>query len=209
MNATATYVDGVPTSGGSFKAAIDSGTSVRAFAFLSPSLFASEVCILIFVLSSHDLLQLTYLPVTVAAALFSQVPGASRSTHYSSQGVDAYIYPCTSTAKIAFSFDGSVNQYYLDAGDLNLGGSSYESGFCVSAVMGMDATSPYGNRVAILGDTFMKSWTTVFNYGPNYPAQESTVGFAAADGKSVGCPTGCVAHLLSCFSISLPSAQLC
>jgi hypothetical protein len=106
-----------------------------------------------------------YTPRSVAAALFATLPGARLSTQYSQQDADTYIYPCSSTAKVALSFGGSVNQYAIDAGDLNLGRSAFNSGYCVAALIGMDATSPYGFPVAIIGASklFWRLFTS-FNY---------------------------------------------
>lgn len=96
---------------------------------------------------------LTYLPRSVAKAVFDSIPGAFRAADYSSSTTDLYLYPCSTTAVIALSFDGSANQYSIDAGDLNLG--EVDATHCLAALIGMDSQSPYGSSVAIIGGKFV------------------------------------------------------
>lgn len=86
-----------------------------------------------------------------------------------------YKYPCTSTTPVSLTFSGSSNQYAINAKDLSLGRTSSGSSLCVGAILGMDITDANGAKFAIVGDTFIKSWYSVFNYNVN---GKPAVGFA-------------------------------
>lgn len=134
-------VVGGSTVGGSFPAAIDTGTT------------------------------LIYVPTAVATALYAAVPGSSADT---TDGTGYYYYPCDSTTTLAISFDG--NPYSIDLADFNLGTAS--GGNCVGGIIGQDMQDSNGDNLAIVGDEFLKSWYTVFNYDGSSSGAPA-VGFAA------------------------------
>ncbi|KZO97330.1 aspartic protease [Calocera viscosa TUFC12733] len=113
---------------------------------------------------------LIYIPTSAATALYNAIPGAKADPD---EGNGMYSYPCSSNPTVAFSFAGSSNAYAIDPRDFNLGPAS-ESGMCVGGVIGMDVTDTNGEPLAIIGDEFLKSWYSVYNFdGPK-------VGFAKA-----------------------------
>ncbi|EJT98207.1 aspartic protease [Dacryopinax primogenitus] len=113
---------------------------------------------------------LIYLPSAATAALYKAIPGSRED---SQQGTGMYAYPCNSNPTVAFTFAGSSNEYTIDLRDFNLGPSE-EQGMCVGGVIAMDMKDTNGEPLAIIGDEFLKSWYSVYNFdGPK-------VGFAKA-----------------------------
>lgn len=116
-----------------------------------------------------------YVPTTVAASIYGAIPGASKDTVNSGNGVTYYKYPCASTTPIALTFSGSTRRYAIDPRDMNLGRTYSGSSLCVGSILGMDITDANGAKFAIVGDTFIKSWYSVFNYNVG---GKPAVGFA-------------------------------
>lgn len=113
---------------------------------------------------------LIYLPSSATAALYGAIPGARSDPE---EGSGMYAYPCSSNPVVAFSFAGSTNAYTIDLRDFNLGPAE-EQGMCVGGVIAMDIQDGNGEPLAIIGDEFLKSWYSVYNFdGPK-------VGFAKA-----------------------------
>lgn len=119
---------------------------------------------------------LVYVPSSIAAAIYAAIPGAMLDAQDSGNGVSYYQYPCTSTTPVAFTFAGSTNQYTINPKDFNLGRQSMASTNCIGAIIGMDVQDANGQNFAIVGDTFIKSWYSVFSY--NAINGKPAVGFA-------------------------------
>ncbi|KIJ68155.1 hypothetical protein HYDPIDRAFT_25599 [Hydnomerulius pinastri MD-312] len=103
-----------------------------------------------------------YVPDATAQSIYNSIQGAGPSG--SNDGF--YYYPCDSQVQISFVFN---NIYFaLDPQDFNLGTSDSESGTCVGAIIG---SSQFTN-IAIIGDSFIKSYLTVFDY-----SHDARVGF--------------------------------
>ncbi|KAG8963616.1 Type I transmembrane sorting receptor [Tulasnella sp. 425] len=86
-------------------------------------------------------------------------------------GEGAYAFPCDSVdklGKISFGFGGK--KYEIDARDFNAGPETDGSSECIGAIFGEDLWED----IAVLGDAFMKSWYSVFDYG------NLAIGFAKA-----------------------------
>ncbi|KAL8280218.1 hypothetical protein RQP46_007332 [Phenoliferia psychrophenolica] len=113
---------------------------------------------------------LIYLPTAVAATVYAAIPGASKSTAYSSSGSDVYTYPCSSSATVQFTFGGLSTQFAVDSRDFNLGYATIDYQTCVGGIIG--STFSDGNPLAII--EFLKSWYSVIE-DDNY-AQRGTKG---------------------------------
>ncbi|KAF8339773.1 aspartic peptidase domain-containing protein [Cantharellus anzutake] len=100
---------------------------------------------------------LVYLPNGVAESLYNQIPGARRATQF---GDGFWTYPCASTLAIGFVIDG--NSYSISPFDFNLGRTSTTSTECVAGILSIGDGFPPG--LAILGDEFLKSWYTTYDY---------------------------------------------
>lgn len=85
---------------------------------------------------------LIYVPSSLAAAIYSQVPGATNDTADSTAGgTQFYMFPCGANITIAFTFAGIANASFgIDLADLNIGASSDDSSQCIGSVIGQDAT---------------------------------------------------------------------
>ncbi|KAK4705578.1 hypothetical protein P7C70_g625, partial [Phenoliferia sp. Uapishka_3] len=142
---------------------------------------------------------LIYVPSAVAQSIYAQIPGASIDTTDSGNGVTYYKYPCSSTTVVAMSFAGSSKSYSINAQDFNLGG--YSSTLCVGGIIGMNIQDTNGQSQSlsvaathrktsgltfrfcpldfgIIGDEFLKSWYSVYNYAAPSTGKPA-VGFAA------------------------------
>ncbi|TFL03171.1 aspartic peptidase domain-containing protein [Pterulicium gracile] len=110
---------------------------------------------------------LIYLPELVAAVFYKLIPGAKPSTEY---GPEFYTFPCYGAPiQIAFSFEGqplSINMM-----DFNLGRTSASSSECIGGIVSLGRGFP--TNLAIVGDEFLKSWYTTFDY-----SNGGRVGFA-------------------------------
>jgi len=131
---------------------------------------------------------LIYLPTATVDAIYAQVPGAVADTSDGqTYGGTVYSYPCDSNPNVGFSFGGINGQVFtIDPTDFNLGTASSGNGQCVGGIIGMDFTNGVtGQSIGIVGDEFLKSWYSVFDYntaaGSGSTATSSArVGFAAA-----------------------------
>lgn len=108
---------------------------------------------------------LWYVPSSVASAFYSQLGGIS----YGQNGY--YSIPCNTQR---FNLTAVFNnvQYSVDLSDLLIGFADSSRQNCVFGIVAQDTTDPNGNPMAIVGDAFLKSVYTVFDYG------NSRVGFA-------------------------------
>ncbi|KAL8276492.1 hypothetical protein RQP46_011093 [Phenoliferia psychrophenolica] len=136
VNATPFVVDGVAVGAG-YGAAIDTGTT------------------------------LVYVPTVVAASLYAAIPGASADTADSAESGSSsgtYQYPCNMTTTIALTFAGAPGVFSIDLADLSIGQSTQDPSMCIGGIIGMDFSDAAGDNIAIVGDLFLKSWTSVFSY---------------------------------------------
>lgn len=70
-----------------------------------------------------------------------------------------------STPSVAFTFGGiSTKSFAINSLDFNTGPFDLGSKLCVGAIMGSDQQDVNGVNFAIIGDTFIKNWYTVFSY---------------------------------------------
>ncbi|ORX34433.1 aspartic protease [Kockovaella imperatae] len=112
---------------------------------------------------------LIYVPTSAASAFYNAIPGSS------SAGNGAYNYPCDFSGTVGFNFP-NIGNLDFNVNDLNAGNNG--DGTCVGAVQGQDIQDTNGNDFAIIGDVFIKSYYTVFNFGSNY------VAFSPANGNT-------------------------
>ncbi|KAG8860917.1 hypothetical protein FRB96_003652 [Tulasnella sp. 330] len=116
---------------------------------------------------------LIYIPTSYAKALYAKIPGAASAA--STVGTGFYSFPCSSAATL-----GPINlviggaSYAVNMADFNLGQVSSGSSSCVGGIIGEDIGGTGSNQLAIIGDEWIKSWYTVFDYG------NLRVGFASA-----------------------------
>ncbi|KAG8934118.1 hypothetical protein FRC01_005017 [Tulasnella sp. 417] len=110
---------------------------------------------------------LIYVPRAVASAIYRQIPGARQADAEYGEGF--WTYPCNSNLNIQLGFGD--NYFALNPVDFNLGRTEYGSTTCVGGILGMGAGFP--GDLAIIGDEFLKSWYSVFDY-----SHGARVGFA-------------------------------
>lgn len=101
---------------------------------------------------------LIYLPASYADEVYAMIPGAKPAPQF---GPEFYTYPCSTAPNVAFSFDG--RRFSISPLDFNLGLAAPNSSDCVGGVLslGSDGFPP---NLAIIGDVFLKSWYTTFDY---------------------------------------------
>ncbi|KAG9008067.1 Type I transmembrane sorting receptor [Tulasnella sp. JGI-2019a] len=110
---------------------------------------------------------LIYIPAAAAKNLYALIPGSQDAS--ASLGAGTYTYPCSMTlGTIAMVIDS--NSYALNPSDFNAGPVSNGSSTCVGAIFGDDSDP----GLATVGDTFLKTWVSIFDYDNN------RVGFAQA-----------------------------
>lgn len=109
---------------------------------------------------------LIYVPDDVAASFYQLIPGAKSATQY---GPGLYTFPCSSPVDIQFSFDGQL--FSISPLDFNLGRTDPNAQDCVGGVLGLGSAFP--PNLAIIGDEFLKSWYSTFDY-----ANGGRVGFS-------------------------------
>ncbi|KAG8958579.1 Type I transmembrane sorting receptor [Tulasnella sp. 425] len=109
-----------------------------------------------------------YIPPSQAAALYSKIPGAQLHT----DGTH-YVFPCASAStmsSVGIAFSGSTSVFNIQPSQFNLGPIAQGSESCAGAI----ASSGSEDSVALVGDTFISSWYSIFDYG------NMRVGFAQA-----------------------------
>ncbi|KAH8119288.1 acid protease [Phellopilus nigrolimitatus] len=109
---------------------------------------------------------LIYLPDEVAQSFYGLIPGAKQIDQF---GAGFFTYPCSSNLDIAFGFGG--NDFTISTRDFNLGRVAANSADCVGGILSLGDGFP--NNIAIIGDEFLKSWYTVYDY-----SNGARVGFA-------------------------------
>ncbi|KAG8950409.1 hypothetical protein FRC00_007678 [Tulasnella sp. 408] len=109
-----------------------------------------------------------YLPPSRAAALYANIPGAQLYINNR-----FYVFPCASAAtigQVGFTFRGSSNVFNIQPSQFNLGPVDTGSDMCAGAIL----SSGSEDDIALVGDAFMSSWYSIFDYG------NMRVGFAQA-----------------------------
>ncbi|KAG8984722.1 hypothetical protein FRB90_005140, partial [Tulasnella sp. 427] len=106
-----------------------------------------------------------YIPPSQASALYATIPNSTPDPDGRH-----YLFPCSSTPTVGLSFSGSTTVFNIQASQFNLGEMEEGSDMCVGAVL----SSGSEDGVALVGDAFMSSWYSIFDYG------NMAVGFAQA-----------------------------
>lgn len=99
--------------------------------------------------------KLIYVPTSAASAFWGAIPGSTAN------GDGSYNYPCNYAGPVGISFPNIGNLNFAIA-DLNIG--SVGGGMCAGAVLGQDIQDANGQNFAIVGDTFIKSYYTLFKW---------------------------------------------
>ncbi|KAL8280596.1 hypothetical protein RQP46_006919 [Phenoliferia psychrophenolica] len=106
---------------------------------------------------------LIYLPGSVAAAMWAQVPGAEKDVADSSSTSTFYQFPCQNKPSIAFVFGGNTIGYTITPDDINFGTATGSTTMCVGSIVGQEIQGSSSNQIAIIGDAFLKNVFTVFH----------------------------------------------
>ncbi|OBZ70691.1 Aspartic protease [Grifola frondosa] len=101
---------------------------------------------------------LIYVPDDVAAQFYGLIPGSQSAMQY---GAGFYTFPCAGPPIVSLSFNG--NPFSVHQSDFNLGRTSADSEDCVGGILAMGSGFP--SNLAIIGDEFLKSWYSVYDYG--------------------------------------------
>ncbi|KAG0701338.1 acid protease [Suillus ampliporus] len=109
---------------------------------------------------------LIYVPQMFASSIYARIPGAGPAANY---GSGFFSFPCNATLTISFSLGG--HDFELSIRDFNLGQDEDRSGNCIGGIVGID--DEFMNGFAIIGDEFLKSWYSVYDY-----SHGARVGFA-------------------------------
>ncbi|KZV64006.1 Asp-domain-containing protein [Peniophora sp. CONT] len=101
---------------------------------------------------------LIYLPERLTAAFYRAIGGRPASQY----GDGFWTYPCAANLNINFVFGG--HGFSLDPRDFNLGHTSSRSSDCIGAVLSLHSGQGFPDNLAIIGDAFLKSWYSVYDY---------------------------------------------
>ncbi|KAI0259259.1 aspartic peptidase domain-containing protein [Gloeopeniophorella convolvens] len=101
---------------------------------------------------------LIYVPQTVATAFYALIPGSERAPQY---GSGFWTVPCAPAPRVELSFGG--HRFALAPADFYLGRAGAGSKDCVAGVLAVGAGLP--PDLAIVGDEFLKSWYSTYDYG--------------------------------------------
>lgn len=96
----------------------------------------------------------------VAKQFYGLIPGSQDAS--ATYGSGFYTYPCSSTVTASLIF--SNRPYSIHKDDMNLGKLSDESEDCVGGIIGVSSEHGLPANLAIIGDVFLKSWYTTFDY---------------------------------------------
>ncbi|KAF8210169.1 aspartic peptidase domain-containing protein [Mycena galopus ATCC 62051] len=114
---------------------------------------------------------LIYLPEAVVYWVYAQIPN---SKHIFQPDFDFYTYPCSTVLDIKFNFGGEC--FSINPVDFNLGLVAPDSRDCVGGILPLSVASGFPQDLAIIGDEFLKSWYSIFDYGAEN--RSASVGFA-------------------------------
>ncbi|KAJ6475306.1 aspartic peptidase domain-containing protein [Mycena vitilis] len=107
---------------------------------------------------------LIYVPDAMCFEIYKMIPGSKPAAAQFGSGTvfsepKFYTYPCSTKLAIAFSFNG--RSFSIDMRDFNLGLSAEDSTDCVGGILPL---RDFPSNIAIIGDEFLKSWYTTFDY---------------------------------------------
>ncbi|KAM5538930.1 hypothetical protein V8D89_007425 [Ganoderma adspersum] len=100
---------------------------------------------------------LIYLPFDVADDFYALIPGSASAMQY---GAGFYTVPCDTTMRVALILRGET--FAIHPGDFNLGRTDADSNDCVGGILALGHGFP--PNLAIIGDEFLKSWYSIFDY---------------------------------------------
>ncbi|KAI0645583.1 aspartic peptidase domain-containing protein [Trametes meyenii] len=100
---------------------------------------------------------LIYVPKDVASNFYALIPGSEVTMEY---GPGFYTFPCDAKLSVSLSLGGKL--YGIQPSDFNLGRVDEDSPNCVGGILAMGDGFPVD--LAIVGDEFLKSWYSVFDY---------------------------------------------
>ncbi|KAG1723611.1 acid protease [Suillus paluster] len=108
---------------------------------------------------------LIYVPQAFASSIYAN-PGLAPAVNY---GSSFFSFPCDSNPTVSFSLGG--HDFGLSMQDFNLGRDADGSGNCIGGIVGLG--DKFIENFAIIGDEFLKSWYSVYDY-----SHGARVGFA-------------------------------
>ncbi|KAI0329693.1 acid protease [Cubamyces sp. BRFM 1775] len=100
---------------------------------------------------------LIYLPTDVATDFYGLIPGSATAVQY---GAGFYTFPCDTPFSVSLILGGQA--YSVHPADFNLGRTDDDSDNCVGGILALGNGFP--PDLAIIGDEFLKSWYSVFDY---------------------------------------------
>ncbi|KAL1939923.1 hypothetical protein VTO73DRAFT_9623 [Trametes versicolor] len=100
---------------------------------------------------------LIYLPDRVAADFYALIPGSAPAVQY---GAGFYTYPCDALPSVSLILSGKP--YAIHPDDFNIGRLEANSPDCVGGIIAL--SKGFAPDLAIIGDEFLKSWYSVFDY---------------------------------------------
>ncbi|KAI1795702.1 acid protease [Ganoderma leucocontextum] len=117
---------------------------------------------------------LIYLPAELADDFYALIPGSASAMQYGAGEQPAYTrecaliachkgfytVPCDTTMTVALNLHGET--FAIHPGDFNLGRTDADSNDCVGGILALGNGFP--PNLAIIGDEFLKSWYSVFDY---------------------------------------------
>ncbi|KAF9562791.1 acid protease [Agrocybe pediades] len=115
---------------------------------------------------------LIYLPQDIASRFYDMIPGSKSAPEY---GPEFYTYPCDTVFTASMSFGGE--NFAINGQDFNMGPVQSDSPDCVGGILSLGKDFP--SNLAIIGDEFLKSWYTTFDY-----ANGARIGFSPSINNS-------------------------
>ncbi|KAF4621164.1 hypothetical protein D9613_000610 [Agrocybe pediades] len=115
---------------------------------------------------------LIYLPQDIASRFYDMIPGSKSAPEY---GPEFYTYPCDTMFTASMSFGGE--NFAINGQDFNMGPVQSDSPDCVGGILSLGKDFP--SNLAIIGDEFLKSWYTTFDY-----ANGARIGFSPSINNS-------------------------
>ncbi|KAJ3499805.1 hypothetical protein NLJ89_g10055 [Agrocybe chaxingu] len=100
---------------------------------------------------------LIYLPANLARRFYDMIPDAKPAPTY---GSEFFTFPCDADFTISLSFGGQ--NFAINNADFNMGPTAPSSTDCVGGILGLEEGFPA--TLAIIGDEFLKSWYSTFDY---------------------------------------------
>ncbi|CAA7259283.1 unnamed protein product [Cyclocybe aegerita] len=116
---------------------------------------------------------LIYVPANLARRFYDMIPGAKPAPEYDSV---MFTYPCDADFIISLSFGGQ--NFAINNADFNMGPTEANSTDCVGGILGLGQGFP--DNLAIIGDEFLKSWYSTFDY-----SDDARIGFSPSINNKV------------------------